>query len=86
MKIRNLTYRSIILTLVSISLFLVLSFRNGDQNYSMASEIEDFIKVHKISENVLIITMGYDAIMAIATQKGIIVVDAGISNSLTAKY
>jgi hypothetical protein len=52
----------------------------------MASEIEDFIKVHKISENVLIITMGYDAIMAIATQKGIIVVDAGISNSLTAKY
>ncbi|MBU1011557.1 MAG: MBL fold metallo-hydrolase [Bacteroidetes bacterium] len=86
MKIRNLTYRSIILTLFSISFFLVLSFRDADQNDSMVSEIEDFIKVHKISENVLIITMGYDAITAIATQKGIVVVDAGISNSLTEKY
>ncbi len=49
-------------------------------------KINEFIKVDSLCENVIIVRMGYDAVTAVLTQKGIVVIDAGISNSLTAKY
>ncbi|RJP63547.1 MAG: MBL fold metallo-hydrolase [Ignavibacteriales bacterium] len=50
------------------------------------AELDKLIKVERIRDNVALFKLGYDAVIAISTQKGIVVVDAGISNSLTAKY
>jgi glyoxylase-like metal-dependent hydrolase (beta-lactamase superfamily II) len=49
-------------------------------------QTDDFIKVEKLREQAILVSMGVDAVIAIATKKGIVVIDAGISNSLTAKY
>jgi cyclase len=47
---------------------------------------ESFIKVEKLNNGTVLIRMGYDAITAIETQKGIVVIDAGISTGLTEMY
>jgi len=47
---------------------------------------DQYIKVEKLNNKTILIRMGYDAVTAVATQKGIVVIDAGISNGLTAKY
>jgi len=57
----------------------------GSKNNS-DDKIDSYIKTTKIGDKVLLVGLGYDNVIAIASQKGIIVVDAGISNSLTAKY
>lgn len=49
-------------------------------------KIDDFINVTRLGNRVIVVRMGTEAVTALATQKGIIVIDAGISNSLTAKY
>ncbi len=48
--------------------------------------IGKFIKAEIVSEKVTVVRMDYDAVTAIATQNGIVVIDAGISHSLTAEY
>jgi glyoxylase-like metal-dependent hydrolase (beta-lactamase superfamily II) len=52
----------------------------------MSKKIDELIEVDKLSDRAIIVKLGYDAVVAVATQKGIVVIDAGISNSLTAKY
>ena len=47
---------------------------------------DQYIKIEKLNNKTILIRMGYDAITAIETQKGIVVIDAGISNGLTAIY
>jgi len=47
---------------------------------------DSLITVKAITENVLLITFGADAITAINTSKGIVVIDAGISTGLTVLY
>lgn len=48
--------------------------------------IDSLIQVIRINEKVIIVKFGSDAITAIKTQQGIVVIDAGISIGLTAKY
>ena len=48
--------------------------------------IDSLIEVKRINEKTLLITFGYDAITAVNTNKGIVVVDAGISPGLTSRY
>lgn len=50
------------------------------------SIIESFIITNKINNKTLLINFGPDAVTAIKTQKGIVVIDAGISTYLTGKY
>jgi glyoxylase-like metal-dependent hydrolase (beta-lactamase superfamily II) len=47
---------------------------------------DSFINVRKLNDKTILIRMGYDAVTAISTQKGIVVLDAGISAGLTEKY
>jgi cyclase len=56
------------------------------QNNISARFPDSLIKVERLNNGTVLIRMGYDAITAIATQKGIVVIDAGISTGLTAKY
>jgi glyoxylase-like metal-dependent hydrolase (beta-lactamase superfamily II) len=48
--------------------------------------VDSLITVQKINEKTILIGLGADAVTAIAAQKGIVVIDAGISGTLTAKY
>ena len=43
------------------------------------------IDVLKLSDKVVVVKFGYDAVTAIETQKGIVVIDAGISNTITSE-
>ncbi len=44
------------------------------------------VSVERLTARIVVVHTGYDAVTAIATQKGIVVIDAGISNRLTARY
>ncbi|MDD3876034.1 MAG: MBL fold metallo-hydrolase [Bacteroidales bacterium] len=50
------------------------------------SNIDSFIEVRNINAKTIIVTFGADAITAINTNNGIVVIDAGISSGLTLKY
>ncbi|MBN1150476.1 MBL fold metallo-hydrolase [candidate division WOR-3 bacterium] len=52
----------------------------------MDNRIESLIKIRQINEKTVLVTFGGDAITAINTRKGIVVIDAGISTSLTSRY
>jgi glyoxylase-like metal-dependent hydrolase (beta-lactamase superfamily II) len=51
-----------------------------------SQKVDSLIKVQKVNERTIIVNFGYDAITAIKTEQGIVLVDAGISTALTAKY
>lgn len=53
---------------------------------SISLEADKYIKINKLNDRVIVVKLGTDAITVIATQKGLVVIDAGISNSLTEKY
>ncbi len=75
---------------VILSLYYILlsvnSFLLCGPSMDNGAELDKLIKVERIRDNVALFKLGYDAVIAISTKKGIVVVDAGISNSLTAKY
>lgn len=58
--------------------------QSGGENSAPA--IDSLITVQVIGDRVVIVKLGFDAVTAINTRKGIVVIDAGISNRLTAKY
>lgn len=49
-------------------------------------KIDSLIKLNHINDRTIMVKFGYDAITAIKTTEGIVVVDAGVSTSLTNKY
>jgi glyoxylase-like metal-dependent hydrolase (beta-lactamase superfamily II) len=51
-----------------------------------SKEVDSLISVQKINSRTLLVNFGYDAITAIETDRGIVMVDAGISTELTSKY
>ncbi len=76
--------------IVSILIFsLVLSGCGSKSIYKNKNElqkIDSLIKVQEFNDRTVLVKFGYDAITAIKTTKGIVVIDAGISTSLTARY
>ncbi|MBK6965214.1 MAG: MBL fold metallo-hydrolase [Bacteroidales bacterium] len=52
----------------------------------VSPKIDSLIEIHKLNEQCSLINFGYDAITAINTSKGIVVIDAGISTGLTSRY
>ena len=76
----------LLLPAIGLISFLVCNFYLSDQSDTISKKTDEFIQVDMLSDKVIVVKMGYDAVAAIATQKGIVVFDAGISHSLTAKY
>jgi glyoxylase-like metal-dependent hydrolase (beta-lactamase superfamily II) len=65
----------------------VLSCQNRHNTASNEdSAIDTLISVSNIRNNAILITFGSDAVTAINTHEGIVVIDAGISTKLTSKY
>jgi glyoxylase-like metal-dependent hydrolase (beta-lactamase superfamily II) len=52
----------------------------------MSRKIDSLVRVQQINERCILVTFGADAISAINTINGIVVIDAGISSGLTKKY
>jgi len=52
----------------------------------VSNQIDSLIKINRINSQTLLIRFGPDAITAINTRNGIVVIDAGISMGLTLKY
>lgn len=76
----------IIASLLILAIALTSAWLIYGRNNVIDDSIGKYIKTTKIGDRVLLVGLGYDAIIAIVSQKGLIVVDAGMSNSLTAKY
>ena len=51
-----------------------------------SQKVDSLIKVQKVNDRTIIVNFGYDAITAIQTEQGVVLIDAGISTALTAKY
>ena len=86
MKKKLLIKSFIIISTVCILLAILWSLFEPHRGDKLSDTIDKYIKVDKLSDRVIVVKIGYDAVTAIATQKGIVVIDAGISNSLTIKY
>ncbi len=83
-KIFSLIRLVVLITTVSFFQSYISIAKTGNED-----KIDEFINVVKLSDRVLVIRTGvfyFDAVMAIATQKGIVVFDAGFSPTLTKKY
>jgi glyoxylase-like metal-dependent hydrolase (beta-lactamase superfamily II) len=52
----------------------------------MSRKIDSLVRVQEINERCILLTFGADAISAINTVHGIVVIDAGISSGLTRRY
>jgi glyoxylase-like metal-dependent hydrolase (beta-lactamase superfamily II) len=68
---------------------LVLSgcgLKDINKNKTESRRIDSLIKVQEVNDRTVIVKFGYDAITSIKTKKGIVLIDAGISTSLTARY
>jgi glyoxylase-like metal-dependent hydrolase (beta-lactamase superfamily II) len=64
----------------------LVSYRVVQNQHTDETKIDSLISVKRINEKTILISFGADAVTAIYTQEGIVVVDAGISTGLTAKY
>ncbi len=71
------------LVLIILSSISLLSCKGKENS---ADEIGRFIKLENITKKTSLIKFGYEAVIAVSTQNGIVLVDAGISNSLTTEY
>ncbi len=66
--------------------FCFCNAQNENQINEYNKLIDSLITVNKFNDKVLLITFGADAITAINTKNGIVVIDAGISTGLTTKF
>jgi|WetSurMetagenome_2_1015567.scaffolds.fasta_scaffold29609_4 glyoxylase-like metal-dependent hydrolase (beta-lactamase superfamily II) len=57
------------------------TFNNVD-----SQKVDSLIKIQKVNDRTIIVNFGYDAVTAIKSEQGIVLIDAGISTALTAKY
>jgi glyoxylase-like metal-dependent hydrolase (beta-lactamase superfamily II) len=80
------SYR-IIVSVILLVLMISISYLIAGQTFvNDDEEIDKQINIVRLTDKIALFKFGYDAVVAISTQKGIAVVDAGISNSLTARY
>jgi glyoxylase-like metal-dependent hydrolase (beta-lactamase superfamily II) len=80
--------RSFIIFFISICLY---SFSGcGSKQITLKEidllKVDSLIKVQKINDRAIIVNFGYDAVTAIKTELGIVLIDAGISTILTSRY
>jgi glyoxylase-like metal-dependent hydrolase (beta-lactamase superfamily II) len=71
--------------LVITSLFVWNNLLSAHSDSSV-QQSDSLIIIDKLNDKTILIRFGYDAVTAMATQKGVVVIDAGISIGLTAKY
>lgn len=77
-------------SLITILICLLCFFgcNPGESEYTKyeSLKIDSLINLHYVNDRTVIVRFGYDALTAIKTTEGIVIVDAGISTSLTNRY
>jgi len=76
----------IIYILICIHSLSGCSSNQINQNKIESQKVDTLIKVQKVNYRTVMVNFGYDAVTAIKTTHGIVLVDAGISTILTDKY
>lgn len=76
----------IIYILICIHSFSGCRSNHINQNKIESLKIDTLIKVQKVNDRIVMVNFGFDAVTAIKTTRGIVLVDAGISTALTDKY
>ena len=75
------------LSLMVLPLFLYsCQLHNPSQADKTEAIIDSLIRVNRVNEKTLMVSFGSDAITAITTKKGVVVIDAGISTYLTQTF
>jgi glyoxylase-like metal-dependent hydrolase (beta-lactamase superfamily II) len=72
--------------LIFVHSFSGCSSRQSRQAKNESRRIDSLIEVRRINDCTITVKFGYDAITAISTVEGIVLVDAGIATSITARY
>lgn len=67
-------------------LFIACNSRSDGKEKDNDQQIESLIQVNRINEKVVLVTFGGEAVTAVNTGKGIVMIDAGISTGLTGRY
>src|SRR5512145_3109048 len=81
--------RNILLIVAFIDLFVCIQIPASAQEQKRNYEIDDLINVVRLSDKVIVVRTGasyFEAVTAIVTQKGIVMIDAGNTPQLTEKY
>src|SRR5512139_2361535 len=71
---------------VCVYSFSGCSSKQNTFNNIDSTKVDSLLRVQKINNRTLLVNFGYDAITAIETDQGIVIVDAGISTELTYRY
>ena len=71
---------------IIICVLLLFLGCTGNQRNTDSSDTTSSIHTVNICDSVVTVGTGWDNVTALSTQKGIVVIDAGISYSLTAEY
>jgi glyoxylase-like metal-dependent hydrolase (beta-lactamase superfamily II) len=83
--ISKLSFKIFILNYCLCSLPGCISEQNASKRAD-SQKIDSLINIQKINDRAILVNFGYDAISAINTKQGIVIIDAGISTGLTARY
>ena len=82
-----LNFKIFTLSVYLLNMTFVLNCQNRQDTISNEDNaIDALISVINIRNNAILITFGSDAVTAINTNEGIVVIDAGISTKLSSKY
>jgi cyclase len=76
----------ILLTLLMVIGLAVWKPAPKVDKFKLSSDIDTDIVIKRPVPSVLVVALGYDAVTAIKTSNGIVMIDAGISTQLTSKY
>jgi len=76
----------IISILICIHSFSGCSSNQINQNKIDSQKVDSLIQIKKVNDRTVMVNFGYDAVTAIKTTHGIVLVDAGISTFLTDRY
>jgi len=78
------------INIYSILFFIIVSYSCNAQKTSQNSEtnhlIDSLVQVNRINNKTILVSFGADVVTAIKTEKGIVIIDAGISTALTLKF
>lgn len=82
----SIIFKIVTLTVLLLNMAFALNCQNRQDTISNDNNaIDTLINVSNIRDDVILITFGSDAITAINTKEGIVVIDAGISKAITLK-
>jgi len=80
---KRATFTSALIFVLSLS---GCNSKENNHNNIVTQKVDSLIKINEVNDCTILVKFGYDAVTALKTTKGIVLIDAGISTFLAAKY